>query len=128
MTKGEKVLSLRQINFMKNMGGKIEIQKDFPGSNRDIKIFLRRVARSIGGEDTIGYFTPIEITDDSDSESHIPVDNLGKWLWGLKDYPPHLLVDNDFGAGVVTLYYPKKAPEEVKEFLLALKKEVENNI
>ena len=117
-----KSLKLKRLEFTKGIGSKsIVIQKKLSQSAREIKVFLRRVGRSISND--VGYFMNVTITDGSDEDSDIPVDNLGKWLWGLKKYPPHLLIENT--GDKVILYYPKNAPKEVEKFLYKLKEKVE---
>ena len=73
-----------------------------------LKIQLRDVAKNHPM-----YFFPIDIGDvtgHDDSGNKIPINILGKWLFGVPGYMGHIRVDS--GADVVTVHLPENCPEE----------------
>lgn len=58
-------------------------------------------------------------------DKKIEVDSLGRWLFGVPGYTGHIRISPVDDK--VMIYYPKKAPKVVHEFLLSLKESIENN-
>jgi len=87
------------------------------------KVFLRDAARSRLGH---MYHHPIEtgISGRSDTGQEIPINSVGKWLFGTPGYMGHVRVINWEGLDA-KVEFPKDSPRIVHELLTALKRVVE---
>lgn len=87
------------------------------------KIYLRNVAKEIKRL----YHLSIEtgISGHTDSGEAIPIDTLGKWLFGTPGYMGHIRVSNWDGCDA-KVEYPKNSPPEVVELIAEIKKRVES--
>lgn len=87
------------------------------------KIYLRNMAKGIRL-----YHTKIEtgISGRANDGSEIPIDTIGKWLFGTPGYMGHIRVSNWDGCQC-TINYPKDAPKSILQFLLELKTKVEQD-
>ncbi|MEI7749875.1 MAG: hypothetical protein WCJ25_02625 [Candidatus Moraniibacteriota bacterium] len=58
----------------------------------------------------------------TDQGETIPINSLGKWLFGTPGYRSHKLLDGEMRSGqfVVRFYFPNEVPNEVQEMLEAL--------
>lgn len=87
------------------------------------KIYLRNLAKGMPE-----YHTQIEtgISGKANDGTEIPIDKLGKWIFGVPGYMGHIRVFNWEGC-ICTIKYPKESPESVLDFLVKLKNLVEKN-
>lgn len=97
------------IRLPQNMGG-------------SAKIYLRNVAKEV----RCLYSLPIEtgISGHTDSGKAIPIDTLGKWLFGTPGYMGHIRVSNWDGCDC-KVEFPQNSPAEVAELVSEIKKRVE---
>jgi hypothetical protein len=57
----------------------------------------------------------IELKGMTDSGEEIPVNTLGRWIFGVPGYMGHCIFAG--GERIITIYIPENSPKEVKELL-----------
>jgi hypothetical protein len=87
------------------------------------KVYLRNVAKSEVSE---LYNAPIEIgiSGRTDTGEEIPINTVGRWLFGTPGYMGHVTVFNWEGH-VANVEFPKDSPSVVHELIRRLKAAVE---
>jgi len=87
------------------------------------KVYLRNVAK---GRLPKLYHTPIEtgISGHTDSGEEIPINSVGRWLFGTPGYMGHVRVSNREGD-VANVEFPADSPSVVHELVRHLKESVE---
>jgi len=75
------------------------------------------------------YHIPVDnggVCGRSDREEIIPINTLGKWLFGTPGYKSHKLLDGEMREGqfVVRFHFPNEAPPAVREMLESLTPEI----
>ncbi len=98
------------IRLPRNMGG-------------SAKMFVRDVAKN---EVKALYFANIQcdIQGKSNSGEAIPINTVGKWLFGVPGYMGHIRVSNWEGRDA-KVEFPQASPPEVSQLLEATKREIE---
>lgn len=98
----------------------IRLPKPMGGS---AKIYLRNIAKE---EVKRLYHMPIEtgISGRADTGEAIPIDSLGKWLFGTSGYMGHIRVCNWEGRDC-KVEFPQSSPPEAAELVAEIKKRVE---
>lgn len=88
------------------------------------RVFLRDVAREMCGE---LYFQKIvcQISGNDERGRNIPINNVGKWLWGVSGYKGHLRTVN-FKGETVLCQWPEKSPEIVNRLMAEIKEKIES--
>lgn len=86
-------------------------------------IWLREEAKSIAS-----YHLAIEsgISGVTDEGEEIPINSVGRWLFGTPGYKGHIRVDNQAGREV-KLAWPAQAPSVVRRLIAELKAKVEGS-
>lgn len=98
----------------------VEIRLPWPMGG-SAKIFLRNIAKKIPE-----YHQPIEceISGRSDSGQQIPINSVGRWLFGVPGYMGHTRVSNWEGT-TAKVEFPQEAPEVVHTLIAEIKGRVE---
>ncbi len=88
----------------------------------DAKIFLRSVAKGIPE-----YHHPIEtgISGRTDTGKEIPINTVGRWLFGTPGYMGHVMVRNPAEGLDANVEFPKDSPDIVHRLVARIKEEVE---
>ncbi len=88
------------------------------------KVFLRTVAKE---QLSTLFHRPIEcgISGRSDIGQLIPINSVGRWLFGVPGYMGHVVVSN-WGDDLCKVEFPTGSPLAVGELVEALKREVES--
>tara|TARA_Y100000310_G_scaffold336690_1_gene421914 strand:+ start:2236 stop:2592 length:357 start_codon:yes stop_codon:yes gene_type:complete len=86
------------------------------------KVFTHEQARKLPL-----YNQPIkyDVVGQDQKGKKIRINSVGRWLFGVPGYEGHIRIvpaDNK-----VLLYYPKKSPKVVHEFITSLKESIESN-
>lgn len=69
------------------------------------------------------YFVGVEISVSGTADGKkIPIDNVGKWLFGTPGYKGHIIVEN-WNGSTCNIFYPKDAPTEVSALINAVKQQ-----
>ena len=86
------------------------------------KLYLREVAKGLPA-----YREPIvvAITGRSEEGEAIPIDTVGKWLFGVPGYAGHIQVSNWKGV-TCEVQYPKESPHLVHQLVATLQSKVED--
>jgi len=87
------------------------------------KIYLREIAKTKLSE---FYFAPIEtgIFGRTDSGEKIPINTVGRWLFGVPGYMGHIRVSN-WEGNLAQVEFPADSPSIVHELVNRLKEVVE---
>lgn len=114
---------MEKINFPARLVGygacvEINLPRPMEGS---AKVFLRDVARSVPA-----YHQKIEtnICGRTDAGQAIPIDNVGKWLFGTPGYMGHIRVSNWEGTTAV-VEFPADSPIIIFDLINEIKTIVE---
>ena len=86
------------------------------------KIFLRNVGKEIS---EYHYSVYCQISGRTDNGKEIPIDNVGKWLFGVPGYMGHIRVCG-FEGHDVRVEWPESSPEIVHKLVAEIKKQVES--
>lgn len=88
---------------------------------RPSKVFLRNF-----GKAEFEYHLPIEceVSGRNDSGEEIPIDKVGKWLFGVPGYMGHVRVTNWEGRDC-TVEYPQDSRRVVHELLQKIRERIE---
>jgi len=87
------------------------------------KVFLRTVAKEQLPE---LFHRPIEtgIAGRSNDGDEIPINTVGRWLFGVPGYMGHIVVSN-WEGDLAKVEFPEGSPSVVKDLVDALKRKVE---
>lgn len=119
------MIILDSIDFpprLSTTGGKITIDlPEYFGGGA--KIFIRNV-----GKEMDLYHTHINcpVNGSTDDGEVIPINTLGRWVFGVPGYMGHIIVRQSEGETIARINYPGNAPEMVEELLLKIKEIVES--
>lgn len=98
----------------------IRLPKPMGGS---AKVFLRNVGNK-EVEDLYHFPIQVDIKGRSNTGQPIPIDKVGKWLFGVPGYMGHVRVSNWEGTDC-KVEFPADSPTEVHALIEAIKKRVE---
>lgn len=87
------------------------------------KVFLREVAKA-KAPNLFHQKVECGISGRSDSGNVIPINTVGRWLFGVPGYMGHVRVSNWEGLDC-KVEFPKDSPSEVRELIDAIKQLVE---
>lgn len=101
---------------------KVEIKTKKP-LGLTAKIYIHEIARKIP---LYNQKIDCDAKGKDKNKKEIIVNTLGRWLFGVPDYEGHVRITSL--GNTIMLFYPKKSPEDVRNFINSLKRTIEEAI